>query len=223
MPARSSLVLACFLGPVKSINDKIYMITFYTYLHCKPDGTPFYVGKGHDRRATRIVGAKRNFHHQNIVRKYGKENIRVYVFPCDSEQQAFTDEIQQIAQLRNEGYMLCNFTDGGEGMSGHIFSEESLKKMSESRTGAKNHFFGRKHSIDALEKISASSKGRKKSPEVVKQIALSNTGKKRSEEARKRMSIAQKGIIKNIGHKHSLETKIKMSESAKKRNQRKVN
>ena len=23
---------------------------FYTYLHCKPDGTPFYVGKGHDAR-----------------------------------------------------------------------------------------------------------------------------------------------------------------------------
>jgi len=49
------------------------------------------------------------------VSKHGKNNILIYVFPCDSEQQALADEIQQIAQLRAEGYKLANKSDGGEG------------------------------------------------------------------------------------------------------------
>jgi glutathione peroxidase-family protein len=35
-----------------------------------------------------------------VVNKYGKEDIQVFLFPCESEEQAFADEIQQIAQLR---------------------------------------------------------------------------------------------------------------------------
>ena len=90
---------------------------FYTYLHCKPDGTPFYVGKGKENRAREFSRDSRNKWHKNIVSKYGKENILVHVFPCDSEAQAFANEVQQIAQLRREGCELCNLTDGGEGQS----------------------------------------------------------------------------------------------------------
>jgi hypothetical protein len=38
------------------------MAQFYTYLHCKPDGTPFYVGKGSGKRSNFMYD--RNPHHQ---------------------------------------------------------------------------------------------------------------------------------------------------------------
>lgn len=88
---------------------------FYTYLHCKPDGSPFYVGKGSGNRAFDL--RRRNPHHSNIITKYGRENIKVFVFPCDSEIEALSDEILQISQLRREGHELANQTDGGDGVS----------------------------------------------------------------------------------------------------------
>ena len=89
---------------------------FYTYLHCKPSGVPFYVGKGCGDRCYNFN--TRNNHHKNIVKKYGKENILVYIFNCESEEQAFSDEVQQIKQLRKELHKLANQTDGGDGHSG---------------------------------------------------------------------------------------------------------
>lgn len=72
--------------------------SFYTYLHCKPNGAPFYVGKGcrstGGERSHKFSG--RNKHHQNIVAKHGKNNIKIYVFQCNSEQQAKVDEIQKL-------------------------------------------------------------------------------------------------------------------------------
>lgn len=115
------------------------MTAFYTYLHCKPDGTIFYVGKG-CRRRSHELNRYRSKYHMRIVAKYG---IRIFVFPCDSEAQAFADEVQQIRQLRQEGYALANHTDGGQGLS------------------------GRKHSLKSRAKIAASMRGKIPSPETV--------------------------------------------------------
>ena len=105
-------------------------IQFYTYLHCRPDGTPFYVGKGNNRFGKRSHEfRRRNQYHQHIVSKYGRENILIYIFPCESEEQAFADEAQQIAQLRQAGYSLCNLTDGGEGSSGRVNTETRSAKL----------------------------------------------------------------------------------------------
>ena len=110
------------------------MTQFYTYLHCKPNGDPFYVGKGTVKRS-REFKSGRNRHYKNIIAVHGKENIGVFIFPCDSEQQALGDEIQQIAQLRHEGYELCNYTDGGEGTSGYTVSPETRLKQSIAKIG----------------------------------------------------------------------------------------
>jgi len=78
---------------------------FYTYLHCKPSGEPFYVGKGCNGNHRRSHDFnKRSVYHKRITAKYGRDNILIYEFPCESEEQAFADEVQQIAQLRKEGY-----------------------------------------------------------------------------------------------------------------------
>jgi hypothetical protein len=105
---------------------------FYVYLHLRPtnDGvnSVFYVGKGLKRRATEF--AKRNEYHKRIVSKYGKENIIVRKLLCESEQHAFDLEVQIISILRSIGVKLANATDGGEGTSGYIYSEEMREKAS---------------------------------------------------------------------------------------------
>ena len=133
------------------------MKQFYTYIHSRPDGTPFYIGKGCEKRSHHFY--KRNKYHNSIVAKYGKENIIVSIFYCESEEQSHKDEIQQIAQLRNEGYRLANLTDGGEGSSGLIASVETREKMSASQRG-------KKRPSEVILKISEKNKGKKRTIEL---------------------------------------------------------
>ena len=179
------------------------MKQFYTYLHCKPNGDPFYVGKGCRWRSHDFK--RRNPHHQNIVEKYGKENIEVLVFPRATNQSAIDTEIEWIKVLREAGFELANKTDGGEGTSGRIYSDETRKKMSSSRKG-------RIISPETCAKISANNKSG--TPEVRAKKSATMTGKKRPPEVGRKISAALKG---RAGKKHSDETRAKMSASAMRR------
>jgi hypothetical protein len=176
---------------------------FYVYLHCKPDGDPFYVGKGKDGRC-REFKSGRNKHHRNTVAKYGAKNIGVFVFPRASEREAFDDEILWIKTLRDAGYQLANYGDGGEGSSGCKFTVERMARQREALRGNRNavgnkNCVGRVLSEETRRKIGASNSGhtrwlgRKHSPEARAKISASRTGKKygpRSAEARARQSAA---------------------------------
>ena len=59
----------------------------FAYMHCKPNGIPFYVGKGALRRTKNL--SERNPYHQSVVSKYGKENILIGKMECSSEKIAF--------------------------------------------------------------------------------------------------------------------------------------
>lgn len=103
-------------------------MTFYAYLHCKPDGTPFYVGKGDD---TRVSYKKRyhNKHHMNIVAKYGVDNILVGKLECSNEEASFDLERGLIKRLRKMAAPIVNLTDGGDGTVGAVRSPETRAKM----------------------------------------------------------------------------------------------
>ena len=185
-------------------------IQFYTYLHCRPDGTPFYVGKGSGYRKYRKT-RKYNQYHTNILTKYGKENIRVFVFPCDSEEQAFSDEIQQIAQLRLAGYKLANLTSGGEGASGAALALEARAKIGKSLKGNK-HALGAIRSEETRKKMSTAKRGCKMPPESVVRGVAARAGYKHSEEIRAKLSKALKGRVGNmLGKKFTLEHREKLS------------
>lgn len=201
---------------------------FYTYLHCKPDGTPFYVGKGYRWRAFR-VDVFRNAHHSNVVKKYGIGNIKVYIFQCGSETEALDDEVRWIAQLRAEGIRLTNQTSGGDGMrdptpevreklsrlamgnkwmTGKKLSAEWRQRISAAQKGRP----GKKASSETRAKMSASRMGHIVSPETRQKISASNMGRVRSEESKAKHSASI------TGRKLSAEHKAKIGASLRKHN-----
>lgn len=189
------------------------MKTYCNYIHCKPNGDPFYVGKAtidaKHRNNRPFMFSHRNPMHKKIVAKYGAKSIQVFLFMCETEAEALASEIQHIAQFRREGFTLANLTDGGEGMSGYQPSEATRKTWSLTRKG-------RKASDETREKLSEVRRGKKMPPrtqEHIEKIRAARTGKKQgphSAEHRAALSLAHTG---KIGHAHSEATRQKMSEA----------
>lgn len=154
-------------------------------MYLREDGTPYYVGKG---RGKRVYSKARQI-------PAPKEKSRIVFFKQNlTEEEAFQHEIYLISlygRKDNGTGILRNLTDGGEGASGVIMSEETKRKMSESL------------------------KGRTPSEETRKKLSETAKGRIRSEETRKKLSEAMKGNTWNIGRKHSEESRKKMSELAK--------
>ena len=154
---------------------------FYIYLHRRAtDNTVFYVGKGHGKRAWFVNNRSNRWNY--IVTKHGY-NV-VIVQDNLTEEQAFILEKELIADIGKES--LCNMTDGGEGASGLVHSEESRRKMSNA------------------------SIGRKKTEEHKQKIREFNIGRKLPDETRKKISAALKGRpALNKGKRRSLESREK--------------
>lgn len=110
------------------------MKDFYVYLHSrKTDGKIFYVGKGRGKRAFEKNG-RRNFYWNRVVEKHGY-TVEIYLDGLQ-EWYAFELEKELIAYYGRD--KLTNGTDGGDGTSGHIVSEE-MRKISSARFSGKNN------------------------------------------------------------------------------------
>lgn len=143
---------------------------FYVYIHRrKTNGEVFYVGKGHGNRAFDTKNG-RNRHWKNIVRKHG---LCVEFIQCGlRELYAFELEktlIEMYGRIDNGTGILCNMTDGGDGASGCIRSEETRAK------------------------VSAVHKGKTISAETKAKIGNANRGKAPSAEHRAKISAAISG------------------------------
>jgi hypothetical protein len=106
---------------------------YYTYAYLREDGTPYYIGKGKGKRIYinkgRPCGAPTD--KSRII--YLKQNL--------TEAEAFGHEIYMIAVFGRKDLgtgILYNRTNGGDGVSGIIFSEEARRKMSLSATKYNN-------------------------------------------------------------------------------------
>lgn len=119
-----------------------------------------------------------NGHLQSAWNKYGSENFEFYVLEEVIEENNLTDREQHWMDLYNVcdrefGYNLAPKAD----RSGH--SPETIEKMKISRKGKPSGMLGKKHSKEALQKISEAGKRRK--------------GMKFSDEHRANISAHQKG------------------------------
>ena len=175
----------------------------YAYLHCRPDGTPFYVGKGALRRAKYL--GERNPYHQAIVSKYGKSNILVGKIECSNSHIAYELEKGLIRCIRNMGVKLTNFTDGGEG--GKNPCPETRKRLSEA---------AKRRGVSEACKLarSAAKKGVPLSEEHRDKLRKIATGKVFTEEHRKNISIS----AKNRGMPRRVIEAARMANMGKRRN-----
>lgn len=148
-------------------------MSFYAYIHCKPDGTPFYVGKGKSARVKR-VSRSHNPKHEEIVKGFGLEGILVGKLECSTEETSFELERGLIKRLRKMGVDIVNLTEGGGGCGGFKMPEHAKRKISAALSG-------RKFSDSHIENLTKSLRGRKLPPisdEHKKKISLSNSVKK---------------------------------------------
>jgi len=153
----------------------------FAYIHCKPDGTPFYVGKGVLRRAKYL--GERNPYHKAVVTKYGKENILIGKLECSSDDIAFELEKGLIKCLKDSGLKLTNFTDGGEGGVNPI--PETRQRLSEAAKKRGVSKACQEAKVKAL-------KGKSLSNEHKEKLKKAQTGKIFTEEHRKNISISAK-------------------------------
>jgi hypothetical protein len=156
-------------------------VTRVAYIHCKPDGTPFYVGKGAVRRARLLSG--RNNWHQRVVNKYGAKSIRIGMLECSSDAAAYELEQGLIKCLRRAGVVLCNYTDGGDGGRNPIpETRERLSKAAKKR--------GVSEACE-LAKV-AKKRGKPLSDEHKQKLRTAALGRVFSEEHRKNISASAK-------------------------------
>ena len=165
---------------------------YYVYSYVREDGTPYYIGKGKERRAW-----------QSHKRSNGSDILpvdtsRIHIIQQNlSESQAFSLEKQLILDYGRIDLgtgCLRNLTEGGEGnrKTGFKHSEEAKENMSKAKLGVKlgpnsvpSPLKGVPRTEETKQKISESNKGRvigcnkKKSEAAKKRKTQAWTGKKR--------------------------------------------
>lgn len=164
---------------------------YYTYAYFREDKTPYYIGKGKGSRAyrKRKDGINPPKDYSKIV--FLKQNL--------TEEEAFKHEIYMIAVLGRKDLgtgILRNKTNGGEGVSGAITTEETKRKQSQVKTGKNNPNYGKLHTLETRNKISEAQKGEHHH----------RYGKSLTEEHKRKLSEALKGQnnpnYKKYGEKH---------------------
>ena len=166
------------------------MDNYYVYEWARLDTNEvFYVGKGRGNRChdfrKRSTYFKRVYNSTACVVRKIAENLL--------ETEAFLIEIATISFHKSRGQACCNFTEGGEGSSGLIHSDETKAKIRLLKTGIPSPKKGIPMGKPAR------NTGKPMSEEAVKNNATAQTGKTQTAEHRAAISAGGKG--KNTGPK----------------------
>jgi len=195
------------------------MNEFYTYAYLRPNGVPYYIGKGKGDRMFRK--------NRKGAKPPSDPSLILVLKSGISEEDALKHEIYMIHVLGRKDLgegPLWNFTDGGDGLSNP--SKEIRDKIASSKKGKPGGMSGKKLTMEQREKISKALTGRvgggmtgkTHSPETI--VKMSETFKKsgrKPPEFNQPHTEETKRIIseKNKGMKHTPEQNAAKSERQK--------
>jgi len=189
---------------------------YYTYAYLREDKTPYYIGKGTGKR----------IYSTNKRIKPPKDKSRIiYLKQNLTEEEAFKHEVYMIDVFGRKDLgtgILVNMTNGGEGASGWVPSEENKKNISDAKknpseeTRKKISDAKKNPSEETRKKMSDVQKGKILTEETRRKISVANKDKILSEEHKKKISDAQKGNKNhNYGKTAPEETRKRMSDAHK--------
>ena len=139
---------------------------YYTYAFLREDRTPYYIGKGKGNRAYR---------RRDKGIKPPKDKSKILILKQNlTEEESFRHEVYMIAVFGRKDLgtgILHNRTNGGDGVSGAVVSDETKRKISETLKGIT-------HSEESRRKISETLKGKTLSEETKRKLSEVRKGKK---------------------------------------------
>jgi hypothetical protein len=172
---------------------------YYVYSYLREDHSPYYIGKGSGKRAY-TKGPKEV--------KPPRDKSRVKIIKADlTEEEAFLLEklyILMFGRVDLGTGILRNKSDGGDGASGAVRSEETREKLRQANLGKKRPQW-------IYDKIAASNRGKKASAETRAKQSAARKGRKCTEEHKRKVSEAKKGF------KHTDEAKRLMGINQRKK------
>ena len=186
--------------------------------------TPIYIGKGKNNRMfTHLNDRKRHkyYFYNRLNKMILEENIPIIIKlkEFDNEEDAINLEIKLIKHLgrKKSGGLLYNMTDGGDGVSGYVYTDEVKEKMSKKAIENKNHLklqnywnkntilsgenhpmFGRKHKQSSIDKMIESRTGTKQSDEWIEKRTAKLRGIPLSQGHKDKLSESNKGQTRTI-------------------------
>ena len=187
-------------------NDiNICMNCYYVYIYYNPTtNLPFYVGKGkgdrlysHLRETIETTDNMKKFNYINKLRKNNLVPVIVKFRENISENDAYNLEEELILKFGRKGFesygVLTNICLGSrppiiKGEAHHNYgkgfltkhTDETKKKISESKKGKESWHKGRTKSPETKEKMSQGQKGRKKSEDHKQKLSIAGKGEKNS-------------------------------------------
>lgn len=199
-------------------NEKRYCVYCHTL---RSDGRRYIGITGRDPKKRWSYGAGYgNTHFGCAIRKYGWDAFEHEILISGlTEEEAKQEEIRLIALYKsnNKRYGF-NLTNGGEGVTGLKFSEESKKRLRESHLGKKLSPESKKRQSESLKEYYKTHEPPVRTEEHMRKL---QEGRRKtpgwknahpfSEEAKQKLRDA------NLGKKASIETRLKMRDSAKKK------
>ncbi len=182
------------------------MKTFYVYqLRAENESLPFYIGKGTGKRKYLHCTAhrlKNQSYKNNKIKNCLLKGVKIKIetlYESECEQSCLEMEMFLIEMYGRKDIktgILCNHTNGGEGVSGRIFkhTQESKNKLSIAHTGLKLP---------------------PRTEESKRKQSLAQTGIKFTEKRKLQMSLTQKNVIASYSYERKNEINKKISLSTK--------